>query len=408
MTRDEKQQDAVRKWIKAGGRGIFSHPTGFGKTRCALIAIKSFLSKNRNSLVRVIVPTQYLKDQWIEALIKNGLAGSVGVEIINSAIKNPEQVDLLVIDEIHTAVSPQNINIFNVKRPKLILGLSATFNRLDGRHKLIEHFCPVVDLITIKEALKNKWLAEYQEYKVILETDDIEEYREMSRQFNESFAVFDYDFDEAMKCMTNIIHRRVYAKKIGMDHKTMDAIVFTWGRAMRGRKTYIKEHPLKLAVTRRILDARPNAKAITFTGTIKQAEKIGRGQVIHSGKTKKKNRISIEEFNAMPYGVLCTSKMLDMGADIAGLNLAIILSNESSSIQKRQRIGRVIRKEGNKKAEIFHLVLKGTVEENWAKNASQGTHFMEINEQELYEILNGEVIEREEKGGQQLDQLLSL
>lgn len=31
MTRDEKQQDAVRKWIKAGGRGIFSHPTGFGK-----------------------------------------------------------------------------------------------------------------------------------------------------------------------------------------------------------------------------------------------------------------------------------------------------------------------------------------------------------------------------------------
>lgn len=36
MTRDEKQQDAVRKWIKAGGRGIFSHPTGFGKVNIAV------------------------------------------------------------------------------------------------------------------------------------------------------------------------------------------------------------------------------------------------------------------------------------------------------------------------------------------------------------------------------------
>ena len=64
--------------------------------------------------------------------------------------------------------------------------------------------------------------------------------------------------------------------------------------------------------------------------------------------------------------------MVAEGADIKGLSLAVILSNSSSSIQLRQRLGRVIRKEGDKVAEIFDLVLRGTVEENWSKNASQG------------------------------------
>ena len=179
MTRDEKQQDAVRKWIKAGGRGIFSHPTGFGKTRCAVMAMKAFLSKNKGKKVLVVVPTDYLQTQWRDTLTEYDLAGSVSVEIINSAIKRPDEIDMLVIDEIHRAMSEQNINIFKVKKPKLVLGLSATFNRLDGRHNLILKSIPVVDLITIQEAQANGWLSDYREYKVFLEPDDIQDYRDM-------------------------------------------------------------------------------------------------------------------------------------------------------------------------------------------------------------------------------------
>ena len=50
-------------------------------------------------------------------------------------------------------------------------------------------------------------------------------------------------------------------------------------------------HPLKIEITKKILDARPKCKAITFSATIKQAEQIGRGYLVHSGKTKKKNRM---------------------------------------------------------------------------------------------------------------------
>ena len=407
MTRTERQLLALNKWKKAGGRGILSHPTGFGKTYETITLIKSYVKSKKDSVIRVIVPTLYLKSQWEEELNKFDL-NMVEVQVINSAIKIKENVDLLIIDEIHRSVSDKNIRIFKVKKPRLILGLSATFKRLDGKHSLIEHFCPVVDVISIKEAVENGWVSEYKEYKVFIEPDDIDEYNQYSLEFQSAFSFFGNDFKEAMKCLNNIVHRRVVAKRMGISAKEMDAIVFSWQRNMQARKDYIKNHPKKLELAKLILEKRPGIKAITFSGTIKQAEKIG-GFVMHSGKTKKKNRLTIEEFNSLPSGVLNTSKMLDEGADIRGLSLAVILSNSSSSIQLRQRLGRVIRKEGDKVAEIFHLVLKGTVEEYWTQNASEGMEYIEITEKELIEVLNGTYKEDGYKSkGKEIDEMFRL
>ena len=36
---------------------------------------------------------------------------------------------------------------------KYILGLTGTLERLDGRHKLLEKYCPVVDRVTVEEAI---------------------------------------------------------------------------------------------------------------------------------------------------------------------------------------------------------------------------------------------------------------
>lgn len=302
--------------------------------------------------------------------------------------------------ECHRYASDQFFQIFKQRSPKLILGLSATFDRLDGKHQMLEQYCPVCDTITIKEAIENKWLSPYKEYKVLIEADDIEIYREANRQFNESFSAFDFDFKLAMDCVTNIISRRVYAKKMGMNTSEIDAITFTWGRALRERKSYIMNHPKKIEITKKILDYRQNSKAITFSATIKQAEKIGVGYIVHSGKTKKKNSLTIQEFSKLKKGCINTARSLDEGADIPGLNLAIVLCNSSSSTQKTQRVGRVIRYEEGKEAEIFTLVLKGTVEEYWFKNSSLGKSYIEINENELDLILKNtsEVVHKEKEG----------
>jgi superfamily II DNA or RNA helicase len=208
-----------------------------------------------------------------------------------------------------------------------------------------------------------------------------------------------------MSCLTNIIQRRTYGKEMNIPSKEMDAIIFSWNRALKERKAFVMNHPKKVEITRKILQARTNSKAITFSATIKQAEKIKIGHIVHSGKTKRKNRLTMKEFASLKTGVINAAKSLDEGADIEGLNLAIILSNTSSSNQKTQRIGRVIRYLEGKEAEIFTLVIKGTNEENWFNNSTQDKEYIEITEQELDEILAGKDAMKSVQTGKEIDQL---
>lgn len=388
LDRTARQQLGVKKWINAGCRGTLQWSTGVGKTRAAIMAIKGFLTKNSHKIIKVVVPTEYLKTQWITELTKYHLAGKVSVEIINSAIKISDEIDFLILDECHRIPSDTFYEVFAQRNPKIVLGLSATFNRLDGRHELLDKFCPVCDVITVQEAIKNQWLSSYKEYKVVIEPDDIDDYRMLNKQFNEAFSIFNFDFKLAMDCLTNVIYRRHYAKKLGMSAKDMDGVVFTWQRALKGRKAYVMNHPKKLELARKIIEARQNEKIITFSSTIAQSEKIGYGYVVNSGKTKKKNRVTLEEFSQMKTGVIHTAKSLDEGSDIPGLSVAIILSNTSSQTQKTQRVGRVIRYEEGKQAEIFTLVIKGTMEEGWYQTSTAGKNYIEINESELDEILD--------------------
>lgn len=274
----------------------------------------------------------------MQELSKYGLFFDVKVEIINTAIKSAEKIDFLVLDEAHRVPADSFFAVFKQRNPSIVLGLSATFSRLDGRHTLLNQFCPICDIITVQEAIANKWLSPYKEYKVVLEVDDLDVYRQANRDFQNAFSCFNFEFDVAMKCMTNIIYRRSYGKAMGISAGELDAITFTWGRALKARKKFVMEHPKKVEIANQILAARTNSKAITFSATIKQAEKIETGYVIHSGKTKKKNSLTMAEFARLKRGVVNTAKSLDEGADVPGLNLAIILCNTSSSTQKTQRV----------------------------------------------------------------------
>lgn len=49
MTRTERQQESVKRWLSHKGKGTIVGATGYGKTRCALMAIKALL-KNILSL----------------------------------------------------------------------------------------------------------------------------------------------------------------------------------------------------------------------------------------------------------------------------------------------------------------------------------------------------------------------
>lgn len=388
MTRDERQKIGILNWVKAQCRGTLVWATGVGKTLTGIKAIKLYLTKNKDKNIVVIVPTENLKIQWLQSLSKNGLYHEVKVEIINSAIKRNDLINLAVLDECHRYASDEFYQLFDKRSPERILGLSATFDRLDNKQELLLKYCPPVDYISVQEAIENKWLSPYKEYKVLLEVDDLDEYKKHNADFINAFSFFEFNFELAMACVTNIRYRRAYAKKMKIHHTEVDGITFTWLRALKARKSFVMEHPKKIEITRKILYARQNKKSLTFSPTIKMAEKIGIGSVIHSKNTKKKNSILLDDFKKVNVGNANTAKSLDEGTDIPGLNLAVILSNSSSKTQKTQRLGRIIRYEEGKEAELFTLVIKGTMEENWYGTSSAGKNYIEISEEELEKVLN--------------------
>lgn len=297
--------------------------------------------------------------------------------------------------------------IFKVCKYKVVLGLTATIERLDGKHELILNYCPIVDIITTEEAINNGWLSPFKEYKILLKVDDLDVYLEWNKKFYEHFAFFNYDFKLAMDCVTeykvrNNLVNLLYTGKDPVQKSTMSKMVhahaFGFIKALKSRKEFIYNHPKKIEIANLILQHRQDRKAVTFSKSIKMAEKIKYGQVLHSKQSKKKNKMTAEEFELMDKGVLNTSKSINEGADISKLNLAILLGIDSSDTTKIQQRGRVIRWEKDKEAELFTLVIEGTVEEEWFRKSNKGVSFITLDEFQLKNLLEGkEVIFKKNK-----------
>ncbi len=403
MTRTERQLECIEKWKAAGGCATLNLATGVGKSHTALMAVERVLRIKPETKVVIIVPTKVLKDQWEENIEKHQIDGNIEVLVINTAAKKPFDCNFLIVDELHKANSDFFRKIFENCNPKLILGLTATYERLDQKHKEVtDKYCPVCDTITTEEAVKNGWLSEYKEYKVLLDVD-LTEYNKANASFMQHFAFFGFDFNLAMSVVSDHWQQQKVAKQMNCTLQEVRTRAYAWNKALRFRKQFVANHPKKIEIAKKILAARPNSKAITFNSSIKQCEAFKMGFIVHSGNGKKKNQMTLDEFSKCgPGSVIHSSKMLIEGLDCPGLNLAIILGFNSSKTSKVQEIGRVIRAEPGKKAEIFTLVLRNTVEENWYRKSMEDLNFIELNESELDEILNNKNIDNKKEIKQEI------
>lgn len=408
LTRDERQDESVRKWLQNKGKGCLECATGYGKSRCALIIIKKLLSKYPQLKILIVVPTELLKNQWLEHVENNQLQLNVDVQIINTVAKNGSLCDLLIIDELHTSAAQTLINVFKSVKYKFILGLTATFERLDERHKLLEKYCPIVDTVTLQEAQLNGWVSQYNEYLVLIDVDDIDIYKQYNKEFTEHFEFFQFDFSKALSMVgpSGLKNRLAYRDELcnGDESKKKEILkTITYHatgfmRAIQARKKFVYEHPEKLRLAEEIIKHRSDKKIVTFCANTKVAESFSIGEVYTGKESKKKNRASIEEFTKKPSGVLHTCKLMEAGADITGLSVGIMLGVNSSEIKSQQCRGRVVRKEGNKTAEFFTLVINNTIESKWWENShKKDTNIIKIDSENLMKVLRGEPYETYKK-----------
>lgn len=404
ISRDERQNIALQKWFDNKGIGTIIAPTGLGKTRIATNMIGKILNKYPTSKFIIVVPTTILKDQWTEILDKLGYGFNCKVLVINTVIKHNYKCDILIIDEVQRVPSSTFRATFDTIQYKYVMCLTATLERLDGLESIVMEHCPVIDRITLTEALINGWVSPYKEYQVMIDVPDIEKYREMNKRFVHFFSFFNFDFNLAMRCLgkdgykfrRNLAEKMVLEKnpelrkkKVYEKFKDITSYAMAFMKTIQERKTFINNHPKKIEIARDIIKAREGKKIITFSNNIKMAEKIGIGSVYSGRDTGKHGKQIMDDFRNGKFNVLSTIRKADEGLDIPGLGVAIMLGIDSSKIRRTQRIGRAIRKEGDKQAEIFVLVIRNTVEEKWAANSQVTENVIKIDEGGLRDVLNG-------------------
>lgn len=403
VTRDERQAQCIENWVKHKGKATVVGATGFGKTRVGTNLIGKILKRKPQYRILVVVPTTTLKEQWEEILDSLGYGLNCSVEVINTIVlKDTKYIcDFLILDEIHRFASDLFQQVFNRVNYSLILGLTATIERLDGKEIIIKQYCPVCDEITLEECMINGWISDYKEYQVLIEVDNIQEYKDLNRQFNEHFGFFNYDFGLVMNMvgpkgyLARIAYRDQLCPNGTKEEKSavLKSIIYhstAFMRALQGRKSFINNHPKKIEIARKIIDARPDAKIITFSNNIKMAEAIGIGKVYSGKDTKKKGRATLEELQSGDIRVINTIAKANEGLNIPDLSIAVMLGIDSSKIKAVQRVGRVCRAQENKQAEIFNLVINDTTETEWFKKAHAKSQYTTIDEQGLEAVLNYE------------------
>jgi superfamily II DNA or RNA helicase len=360
------QTEAVRAWREAKGRGVVVLPTGAGKSHVALLAIDD---KRRSALV--VAPTLDLVRQWYD-LLRTSFACEVGVVGGGSYEIKPLTVTtydsaclhmdhfgarfgLVVFDECHHLPGPSYALAAELCLAPFRLGLSATPERADGGDaKLLRLIGPTVFRKDILD-MTGPYLAEYETVRVEVDLSPEErvEY-ELERGIYLDFV-------------------RGQGIRMGSPRGWNDFIMRS-ARSVPGQRAmraYRRQRELslgaraKLDYIERLLEAHRSEKALIFTQDNATAYAISKRFLLpiitHQTKVKERSEI-LERFADGRYRAIATSKVLNEGVDVPDASVAIVISGSGSVREHVQRLGRILRRQGDKFATLYELVSRKTGE----------------------------------------------
>lgn len=361
------QTEALQAFRRAGGRGVVVLPTGAGKSHLGVLAIDD---RRRNTLV--VAPTLDLVRQWYD-LLRASFATEVGVVGGGSHDVRPLTVTtydsaylhmqhfgarfgLVIFDECHHLPGSTYELAAELCLAPFRLGLSATPERPDGRETELERLIgPVLYRKDIVE-LAGEYLAEYETVRVDVELDQEER--------------AEYEAERALYLAFLRSSGIRMGSRSGWNDFLMRASRTPDGvralAAYRRQRTLSLAPKAKLDQLERLLEQHRSERVLVFTEDNRTAYAVSRRFLVpvitHQTKVKERSEI-LERFRAGRYGVVATSKVLNEGVDVPDASIAVVISGSGSVREHVQRLGRVLRRRGDKQAVLYELVSAGTSEE---------------------------------------------
>ncbi len=360
------QSEALAAWERGRGRGVVVLPTGAGKSHVAVLAIDA---RRRSALV--VAPTLDLVRQWYDLLRRSfgcevGVVGGGSHEVkpltvttYDSACLHMEHLGarfgLIVFDECHHLPGPSYSLAAELSLAPFRLGLTATPERADGLTARLETLIgPTLYRKDIVE-LSGRYLADYE-----VERIDVELTAEERAEYDAERAIYlDYVRAQGIR----------FDSPAGFGQFIMRASQS--GAGQRALKAYRRQREIalnpraKLEYLGHLLSEHGRQRSIVFTQDNATAYAVSRRFLIpvitHQTKVKERSEI-LERFAAGEYTAVATSKVLNEGVDVPDASVAIVLSGSGSVREHVQRLGRVLRRQGDKRAILYELVSSRTNE----------------------------------------------
>lgn len=367
----EYQKDAVKQWEEMDCNGMILLPTGSGKTLVAELCIAKI---QRDTIV--IAPTLALVGQWYDRLriafgIDIGILGGgvhelapITVSTYDSAFIHMERYGnrfgLVVFDEVHHLASRSTIQVAECLLSPYRLGLTATLERTDGRHELLEEVVgPIVYRREITD-LSGDFLADYQTECIKVHFSDEE--RAHYLKFRDVFRNF-------------IVSRGIrLSGPSGWQHFLRESSRSKTGRealnAWRESKRLLDGAEAKLRVLDELIRTYWGRSVIIFTNDNQTAYKISRRFLVpaitHQTDVKERS-LWLQKFESGELPMMVTSRVLNEGVDLPSANVAIVCSGSGTVREHVQRLGRILRPQEGKQAILIELVMAQTVEERTSR-----------------------------------------
>ncbi len=370
------QLEALDAWLEAGMRGVVVLPTGSGKTILGVLAIQE-----ANCPAIVVVPTIDLMDQW-RARLSEAFRAEVGaygggesvlrpltVATYDTAYLRAEELGnkfpMAIFDEVHHLASPGYSHIAELYASPYRMGLTATYEREDGLHsRLPELVGPKVYERRVSE-MAGVHLANFRIERIQVELPPAE-----SEEYVGAMGVYRSFLRRRRLRMRSPEDFRRLVMMSGRDPEAREALL----SRMRAMEVALDSNS-KLEALRHILEKNRGERTLIFTRHNSLVYTISKAFLIpaitHETPKEERSRI-LKKFREGTYSAVVTSRVLDEGIDVPEASLGIIVSGTGSKREFVQRLGRLLRKSGNKEARLIEVVSRLTDESRISSRRRRG------------------------------------